>query len=87
MSANLVGDLHGSLIGAGRLGADWEIDDFVEKGRFIGRRLRPRIWPNLDENDTDGPIFPRLLATSPLIIVANNHTRFGRRQLLAQAIT
>lgn len=87
MPTNLIGDLHSGLIRAGRLGADWKVDDFVEKGRFIGRLLRPRIWPNLDENDTDRPILPGLLAISPLIIVANDHTRFGRRQLVAQAIT
>jgi hypothetical protein len=28
-----------------------------------------------------------LLAIGPLVVEANNHARFGRRQMLAQAVT
>jgi len=87
MPANLIRNLHGGLIRTGRLGADWKVDDLVEEGRFIGCLLQPGIWSDLDEDNTDRPILPRLLAISPLIIEADNHTRFWRRQLLAQAFT
>ncbi len=79
MPANLIRNLHGDLIRTGRLRAHWKVDDFVQKGRFTGCPLRPRIWPDLDENDTDRPILPRLLAIRPLIVEANDHTRLRFR--------
>lgn len=87
MPANLIRDSYGSLIRTRRLGADWKINHLAEKGRFIGVLLRPGIRPDLDENDTDGTLLPRLLTIGPLIIEANDHTRFRCRQLLARAIT
>lgn len=87
MPANLVRDLHRGLICTRRLSADWQVDDFVEKSHFLGCPLLPRIGPQLDENNASWPILPRLLTISPLVIEANNHTRFGGRQLLAQVIT
>lgn len=87
MPSNLIGDTNSRLIYAGRLGADRKINDLVETGRLISLPMGPGIGPHLDENDTDWPIFPGLLAIGPLIIETNDHARFRCRQLLAQAVT